>query len=207
MKLTSSILGCVAGVYVSACAFSAAHAQDGPEKTRVTWGLMAAGDAITGAYRGTIVSGVAGGVLAQFPLPSRRLSVRADLVYHWVGTNGGDKVNIVRVGGSGGDGRCTGGFLCAIEGSWSRVIATSVSLVARLNDPVTRWSPYVLGGFAAYLTGNSDEPLHQFHPNHLGFQGGVGFEVRPNRHAYFLEMRYLGVPPGGVVPVTIGMRF
>lgn len=189
----------------AASAISMASAQDAPDAMRATWGILAAGDGITGAYRGTLVAGLAGGVLAQFPLPARRLSLRADMVYHWVGTNGGDQLDIL--GGTGGNGRCTGGFICAIEGSWSRVVATSVSVVARLNDPSTRWSPYVLGGVAAYLTGNSDEPLHQFRPNHLGFQGGVGFEVRPGRHTYFVEIRYVGVPPGGVVPITVGLRF
>ena len=79
--------------------------------------------------------------------------------------------------------------------------------MARLNDPDTRWSPYLLGGVAEYLTGNSDEPLAQFRPNHFGFQGGIGFEIRPSKHTYFVEMRYMGVPPGGVVPVLVGMRF
>ena len=192
-------------LFAAASAISVAHAQSSPDAAHATWGIMAAGDGITGAYRGTLVNGIAGGALAQFPLPARHLSLRADLVYHWVGTNGGDQLLIL--GGAGGNGRCTGGFMCAIEGSWSRIVATSVSMVARLNDPSTHWSPYVLGGVAAYLTGNSDEPLYQFHPNHFGFQGGVGFEVRPNRHTYFVEMRYVGVPPGGVVPITIGMRF
>jgi opacity protein-like surface antigen len=205
MKLRSSILACVFASCLAACAFSAARAQDAPDTVRATWGIIAAGDGITGAYRGTLVSGLAGGVLAQFPLPSRHLSLRADLVYHWVGTNGGDMVDIL--GGASGSGRCTGGFVCSVEGSWSRIVATSISVVARLNEPSTRWSPYVIGGVAGYLTGNSDEPLYQFHPNHLGFQGGVGFEVRPNRHSYFLEVRYVGVPPGGLVPITIGMRF
>lgn len=205
MKLKSSILTCVSVLCWSACAISAADGQDAPDAAHATWGIMAAGDRITGAYRGTLVSGIAGGVFAQFPLPSRHLSLRADLVYHWVGTNNGDRVNVL--GGTGSDGRCTGGLFCAIEGSWSRIVATSFSLVARLNDPSTRWSPYVIGGVAGYLTGNSDEPLYQFHPNHLGFQGGIGFEVRPNTHAYFVELRYVGVPPGGLVPITIGMRF
>jgi len=136
------------------------HSQQATETQPVTWGIMAAGDGITGAYRGTLVSGIAGGVLAQVPLPSRHLSVRADLVYHWVGTNGGDQVDVLT--SSSRNGRCTGGFLCSVEGAWSRVVATSISIVARLNDPSTSWSPYLIGGVAGYLTGNSDEPLYQF---------------------------------------------
>ena len=183
---------------------TAGHAQDSSSAQWVSWGIMAGGEGVTGAYRGMLAQGVAGGVMAQFPLPSRHLALRADLVYHWVGTMGGDMVNLAFGGSSG---RCTGGIACAIEGSYSRIVATSFSLVARLNDPATRWSPYLIGGVAGYLTGNSDEPLLQFRPNHLGFQGGVGFEVRPSRHTYFVEMRYMGIPPGGVLPMTIGMRF
>jgi hypothetical protein len=179
------------------------RAQDAATALPTTWGIMAGGEAVSGAYRGTLAQGLAGGVMAQFPLPSRHLALRADLVYHWVGTMGGDAGSLLL----GGSGRCTGGITCAVMGSYSRIVATSFSLVARLNDPATRWSPYVIGGIAGYLTGNSDEPLMQFRPNHLGFQGGVGFEVRPSRHTYFVEMRYMGVPPGGVLPMTIGMRF
>jgi hypothetical protein len=180
------------------------RAQDAATALPATWGIMAGGEGVSGAYRGTLAQGAAAGVIAQFPLPSRHLALRADLVYHWVGTSGGDGLNLA-IGGN--SGRCTGGIACAIAGSYSRIVATSFSLVARLNDPATRWSPYLLGGVAGYLTGNSDEPLIQFRPNHLGFQGGVGFEVRPSRHTYFVEMRYMGIPPGGVLPMTIGVRF
>jgi hypothetical protein len=162
---------------------------------------MAGGEGVTGAYRGRLEEGVVGGLMAQFPLASRHLSLRADLMYHWIGNGSGDRVT-----GTGGAG-CGGYFICTISGSWSRIVSGSFSMVARLNDPKTRWSPYAEGGVAAYLTGNSDEPLAQFRPNHLGFQGGVGFEFRPEKHTYFVEMRYLGIPPGGVVPVVIGMRF
>ena len=96
---------------------------------------------------------------------------------------------------------------CGYVDTWSRVVSTTFSLVARMNDPATRWSPYVIAGVAAYLTGNTDEPLVALRPNHLGFQGGVGFEVRPSKHTYFVELRYLGIPPGGVLPLTIGMQF
>lgn len=211
MKRASSVKGRALIVVALLTAISSqsvvARAQDADAARQAAWGIMAGGEGVTGAYRGTLVDGVAGGVMAQFPLPSRHLSLRADLEYHWVGTSGGDRVDVVHPGGVGSDGRCAGGILCAIGGSYSRIVATSFSLVARMNDPATRWSPYLIGGVAGYLTGNSDEPLFQFRPNHLGFQGGVGFEVRPNKHTYFAEMRYLGVPPGGVVPITIGMRF
>jgi len=177
------------------------RAQDAASALPMTWGIVAGGDGVTGAYRGQLAEGVVGGFVEQFPLASRHFSLRADLMYHWIGTGSGDRVT-----GTGGAG-CGGYFICTISGSWSRIVSGSLSIVARLNDPNTRWSPYLLGGVAGYLTGNSDEPLAQFRPNHLGFQGGVGFEVRPSKHTYFVEMRYMGVPPGGVVPVLVGMRF
>jgi hypothetical protein len=76
-----------------------------------------------------------------------------------------------------------------------------------LNDATTRWSPYIIAGVATYYFGGGDGPLTWMRPNHFGFQGGAGFEVRPATHTYFVEMRYLGIPPGGIVPITIGMRF
>jgi hypothetical protein len=182
----------------------AARAQDATAERPATWGIIAGGVGVTGAYRGTLAEGVSGGFVAQFPLPSRHLALRGDLMYNWIGTGIGDRVTVAGVGGGGGG---CGGIVCAIEGSWSRIVAAGFSMVAKLNDPARRWSPYLIGGVAGYLTGNSDEPLIQFRPNHLGFQGGAGFEFRPRMHTYFVEMRYLGMPPGGVVPVTVGMRF
>jgi hypothetical protein len=87
------------------------------------------------------------------------------------------------------------------------LVTGSIDLVARLNDPATRWSPYAVFGAAVNLTGNSDEALVRYRPNHGGFQGGVGLEVRPWITTVFVEIRCMGVPPGGVVPMTIGMRF
>ena len=165
-----------------------------------TWGIIAGGDGVTGGYRGFLSQGIVGGLVAQFPLEARHISLRTDVLYHWIGTSGMDRV-------TSGQSQGCAGILCAIGGSWSRIISASFSVVARLNGPDTRWSPYVMGGVAGYLTGAPDEPLQQERPNHLGFQGGVGFEVRPAHRTYFVEMRYLGMPPGGVVPVTIGMRF
>src|ERR1019366_1093047 len=79
---------------------TAGHAQDSSSAQWVSWGIMAGGEGVTGAYRGTLAQGLAGGVIAQFPLPSRHLALRADLVYHWVGTMGGDVVT--PMGGSSG---------------------------------------------------------------------------------------------------------
>jgi len=179
---------------------NSARAQDVVTPLPVTWGIVAGGDGVTGAYRGKLEEGVVGGLVAQLPLAYRHFTLRADLMYHWIGTSNLDRVTVA-------NGEGCNGILCTISGSWSRIVSGSLGVMARLNDPNTRWSPYLLGGVAGYLTGNSDEPLAQYRPNHLGFQGGVGFEFRPSKHTYFVEMRYMGVPPGGVAPVMVGMRF
>jgi hypothetical protein len=173
-------------------ASSVVSAQDAGADRLPSWGIMAGGVSVTGAYSGALSSGITGGVQALFPLESRHLSLRGDILYSWIDT--------YNACGSSGD-------FCGYVDTWSRLLSGSFSLVARLNDPVRRWSPYVFGGVAAYLTGNSDEPLTYLRPNHFGVQGGAGFEVRPDKHTYFVEVRYLGVPPGGFIPVVLGMRF
>ena len=156
---------------------------------------MAGGVGVTDGFRGVLTGGPVGGIEAQVPLDVRRLSIRADVMYSWI-----DGYH------SGCGGGSDPGF-CGYVDTWSRLISTSLSLVARLNDPVTRWSPYVFGGIVGHITGSPDEPLRAIRTNHLGMQGGVGFEYRPGKRTYFAELRYLGMPPGGVVPIVIGMRF
>jgi hypothetical protein len=93
------------------------------------------------------------------------------------------------------------------------VIATqiyigAVSVVARLNDIATPWSAYFIGGPAIYSIGGSNSPLLRPEaPSHFGFTGGIGFEMRRSRHVYFVEARYMSMPPGGMVPLVVGMRF
>ena len=41
----------------------------------------------------------------------------------------------------------------------------------------------------------------------VGAEGGVGFEVRMLQHTFFAEARYMTISPGGVLPVTVGIRF
>ncbi len=41
----------------------------------------------------------------------------------------------------------------------------------------------------------------------FGLTGGVGFEVGDATHALFLEARYMRMGAGGLVPVTLGVRF
>jgi hypothetical protein len=192
------------------CSFSAVGAQGTPSERSATWGVVVGGDAVTGAYRGGLDEGVVGGLVAQFPLAASHFSLRADLMYHWISDGKSDEVDPVNLGGPGSSGSsrgCRAGIDCAFFGSWSRVVSASFGLLFRVNDPAVRWSPYVVGGAAGYLTGASDEPLVGFRPNHLGFQGGLGFEVTPHEHTYFVEVRYLGMPPGGIVPIVIGVRF
>ncbi|HEV8411885.1 MAG TPA: hypothetical protein VGQ30_15375 [Gemmatimonadaceae bacterium] len=75
--------------------------------------------------------------------------------------------------------------------------SATASLIARLNDSSKRWSPYAIAGFAGYL--------NQYWT--AGFAGGGGFEVRSATHTYFLEARYMRMLGGGLVPITLGMRF
>ena len=173
---------------------STATAQDGGADPRGSWGIMAGGVSVTGGFSGALTGGPVGGIEAQFPLDVRRLSLRADVMYSWI--------NQYHYGCGGDD----SGF-CAYSDTWSRLISTSFSLVVRMNDPVTRWSPYAFGGIVGHLTGSPDEPLRSIRANRLGMQGGVGFEYRPYKHTWFAEVRYLGMPPGGVVPFVVGVRF
>jgi hypothetical protein len=170
-----------------------AGGQDAAAAQPATWGILAGGVGVTGAFRGRLSSGIVGGAEGQLPLPSRWLAIRADLLYHWIDTYHTGCIGLEA-------------FFCGYVNTWSRMVSGSFSLVARLNDPATRWSPYAVAGVATYLTGNTDE-LVGLPLGHLGFQGGLGFEVRPRNRALFFEVRYMSIPPGGVVPVTMGIRF
>jgi hypothetical protein len=56
--------------------------------------------------------------------------------------------------------------------------------------------------------GTSNSPLvATMHTNQFGWQGGIGVEVRSSKHVFFVEIRYMTIAPGGVVPAVIGMRF
>jgi hypothetical protein len=164
-----------------------AESQDTAIAQPTTWGIMAGRVSGTGTF--PFSPGIAVGALAQFPLSSPHLSIRADAMANFLGNT--DKVCDERG--------------CASQGlQYAYVVSGSASLVARMNEPATRWSPYVFAGPAVYLLDNAFEFLR---PNHFGLQGGVGFEYRPSAHTFFTELRYMSVPPGGVLPLTIGMRF
>jgi hypothetical protein len=162
---------------------SAAHAQDAPSEVRVSWGVMAGGEGLAKSFHGSqLQNPEVAGLLVQFPLSPHRLAIRVDLMLHYAQEDcGRDVICGPLYMGSG-----------------------SVALVARLNDPATRWSPYALAGAGYYL-----EPLTAGDrpPGNVGLQAGFGFEVRPSVHTFFVELRYLNMSPGALVPVTIGMRY
>jgi len=68
-------------------------------------------------------------------------------------------------------------------------------------------SPYVLAGAAAYVSDYADGNIVALRPQHIGIEGGIGIEGRFGRSTLFAELRYMTVSPGGVVPLTMGMRF
>lgn len=170
-----------------------ARAQDGPSRPSVECGVMAGGVGVTGAFRGKVTSGFVAGGAFQIPISPRRLALRADVLYQSIAGYAVQSQPVGYVGSS---------------TSWTQVVSGSVSVVARLNGPETRWSPYLIAGAATYLVGTANSPLvATLHTNNFGLQGGLGLEVRSSKHVWFAEMRYMGISPGGVVPVVIGLRF
>lgn len=182
--------------FLSICALASAtsmfahsaHAQDIPNERPVSWGVMAGGENVTGAYRGSFQSGFLAGGFAQFPLPSEHFALRADVMIHMIGEN---------------DALCNE-RACSSENNYSILGSGALGIVARLNDARARWSPYALAGATVYVT---DDAFETFRANHLGLQGGFGLEFRPAKHTFFVEVRYMSIAPGGVVPFVIGMRF
>jgi hypothetical protein len=168
-----------------------ARAQDAPAAVPVSWSVMAGGEGATGTFRGEFSGGVVIGALVQFPLPSRRLAIRTDVLVHEIQSTD----------------LCAGIPNCFQYRGLSTLLSVGVSMVARLRDPAAAWSPYAIGGVAGYGSWYENGNVIAMRPSHFGFQGGVGFEVRDVKHAFFVEARYMGISPGGVVPVTIGMRF
>jgi hypothetical protein len=168
-----------------------AAAQDVAAGPPVAFGIMAGGENVTGAFRGAFKPGIVLGTAVHLPVSVRRFTVRGDVMYHWIWEYGY---------------ACNENG-CVDQGRHSHLVTGSVDMVARLNDPATRWSPYVVVGAAVNFTGNSDEKIVSYRPHQLGFQGGVGFDFRPWKTTTFVEVRYMDVSPGGILPVTIGMRF
>jgi opacity protein-like surface antigen len=171
-----------------------AHAQDAPASRPVEFGVMAGGVGVTGQFRGRISSGPAAGAEAQFSLSPHWLALRADVMYQGI--------NNYQI-------TChPDPNFCSLDGNATRVVSGGVGVVARLNAPDARWSPYVVAGIATYYVDKSDSFLMAtVRTNPFGWQGGLGIEVRSSRHVFFAEMRYMTIAPGGVVPIMVGMRF
>lgn len=171
---------------------NAAQAQDAPSSRPVEIGIMAGGVGVTGQFRGKMSSGLAGGVTLQLPLSPRWLALRADLQYAAISNR--------PIGCPDFRGNCDYGP--------SEIASGSLGVVARLNAAEARWSPYVVAGVAAYHVGHFISPeVGTIHTNPLGWQGGLGIEVRSRKRTFFAEMRYMTIAPGGVFPVVVGMRF
>jgi hypothetical protein len=177
---------------VAAFATSTVAAQSAPSDRPVTFGFAPGYEIITGLFQNTRIDnrGAALDLQLQVPLAPRRLALRGDVMFLGMDPQA-----------------------CPLSASRSScglyplgaVISWSADVVARLNDPSKRWSPYALVGAGLYThwASNSDPP-----PARAGLQGGVGFEVRPRRRSVlFAEWRYMAMGTGGVAPMTIGMRF
>ncbi len=76
-------------------------------------------------------------------------------------------------------------------------VSGAVSAVVRLNESAARWSPYFIAGVAGVVSDGSA----------VGLGGGAGLEIHAAMRAFFLEARYMRVYGGGLVPITLGMRF
>lgn len=190
---TERFLTACAAISFAICLVSVpAHAQDAHASRPVEFGVLAGGVGVTGEFRGKMSSGLAVGATLQFPLSPRWLAVRADLMYMAIC----DHLPTCH------------GLSDVISSEPSEIASGGLSVVARLNAPQNHWSPYVVAGVAAYHMGHFISPaVATIHTNPLGWQGGLGVEVRSSRHVFFAEMRYMTIAPGGVAPVVIGMRF
>lgn len=156
-------------------AFAAAGAQEPPSQHSASWGIMAGPDFTAGRYGDTQSPGATVGILAHFPIDSSHFAIRLDAMFHYLPVN-------------------CGSFAVCSPGTPGSV---SASVVARLNESATRWSPYAIAGVAGYL--------NQYWS--FGLTGGAGLEVRGGTHALFLEARYMRMGAGGLVPITLGVRF
>lgn len=97
---------------------------------------------------------------------------------------------------------------CSYQGLWSQITSGSIDLVAYVNPSGHHWSPYILVGAAANsTTGPTNWSAPEYDRLHGGWETGLGVEVHPWKQTVFVEGRYLSLPFGGVVPVTLGVRF
>jgi hypothetical protein len=155
----------------------------------ITWGIFAGEESATGAFD-NLQPAFAIGALAQSPLSARsvgRVWLRTDVLFSPIGNN-----------------PC--GSHCDAIFPYSFLASASLSLIARLNDPAVRWSPYAIVGATGYIA-ESLPHIGTIKAAPFGAEGGIGFEVRLQHETIFAEARYMTISPGGVVPVTVGMRF
>ncbi len=160
-----------------------ALAQSSSDPSSISWALSVGGESVTGALKSG-ASRYAVGLALQVGPPTEHFALRADLSYH-----GGLPAS------------CSSGALC---GGGLEVFATSIGVIFRLNDKSRSWSPYLLGGLAVYALDQTGD----LKPAHFGAQYGAGFEVGSKKSAkLFLEVRYLDLSQGGLVPMVVGIRF
>ena len=161
----------------------------------ISWGWSLGGENVTGAYArsGNYSPGFVVGAQVQFPLPSRRLALRLEGAYHSIAEN--DYACLLTIPDR-----------CVKQGDYSHVVTLGFDLVARLNDPQIRWSPYLLGGMGINVAGSPAESPYDFRQTH-GVQGGAGFEFRLHRATTFVEARYVGLQPGGLTVWSFGFRY
>lgn len=165
----------------------AARARDATDRP-VQFGIMLGLEHFTQSLsRGDNSIGLAVDALLQAPLPPRRLAIRGDFMYHGY-AEGGCLASLPA--------RCT-------VSPFPELLSIGASLVARMNDPRTRWSPYVLAGIELYAGTQGREA-----PTPAGLQAGVGFEIQLMRRATVAaEWRAMTVATTRIMPVTFGMRF
>ena len=156
-------------------------AQDAPLPL-AQWGILFGPQIVTGPFTGSFNTGAVFGLLGYVPISQQRLSLRVDATYHWMN----DQSN---------------------ENRYSWTISGSADLIVRTRDRGAAWSPYALGGVAAYGFGDSEGSIQSYHPKHFGFEGGVGVKFRRPHHTTFIEARYQSISPGGVVPIVVGFRY
>jgi hypothetical protein len=169
---------------------------EGPRSARpITFGFALGADASTGTFgHDPKRRGPALDLVLQMPLSPRQLSFRGDVMVNGFASTG-CVLNVSSPAVAG----------CGASVLERGMLSWSANVVARLNDPARRWSPYALAGAALYTRGGADTAPP---PTFGGLQAGVGFEVRTGRRSVlFAEYRYMAMGTGGLAPATLGLRF
>ncbi len=179
-----SFRGVLLGIGIAGSAANGQTASPSP----LSLGFGVGGGALVGYKSGGASVGF--GIEAQYQLPSPYFALRGDIAHQSFAQ--GSCVQVVS--------SSPAGNVCNPPQS---ILSWSLDLVARL-APRNRWSPYLLVGGALYTVPTNGAVT----PGHAGFQGGLGIEARAwTRTFFFFESRYMAIAPGGLIPVTFGMRF